>query len=257
MRLWNSIRPNRFWEVDALRGVAIVMMVIYHFTWDLWFFHIVSTEMFWSPFWKLFQRTTASLFLLLVGVSLTISYNRRKVNPQANGPHTLFWSYLRRGLYILGFGVIIGLFTRAAGTGRVDFGILHLIGAAIIITYPLLPYRWLNLVLGILILVVGPSVQALRVDTLWLVWLGPRPEYYPAVDYFSLMPWLGVVLIGIFLGNTLYAGGAPRFTMPQIGHWPPVRLLQLLGRNSLFIYLIHQPLLYGIVYLLVVLAGVR
>ncbi|MEZ4658417.1 MAG: heparan-alpha-glucosaminide N-acetyltransferase [Caldilineaceae bacterium] len=162
---------------------------------------------------------------------------------------------MRRGLYIFGFGVIIGLITRTAGTGRVDFGILHFIGVAIIITYPLLPYRWLNLALGVLILLAGPYVQAMRVETLWLVWLGPRPEYYPAVDYFPLMPWLGVVLLGIFGGNVLYAAGVPRFVMPQIGHWLPLRWLQLLGRNSLFIYLIHQPLLYGLVYLFVASAS--
>lgn len=253
MRIWSAIRPSRFWEVDALRGVAIVMMVTYHLMWDLWYFQIVSSETFLSLFWKLFQRTTASLFLLLVGVSLTISYQRRlRALTGADGAAVSpFVAHVRRGLYIFGLGVIVGLITRAAGTGRVDFGILHIIGVSIIITYPLLRYRWANLVAGLLILILGQYIQTIRVDTLWLVWLGPRPAFYPAVDYFPLMPWLGVVLIGIFLGNTLYTAAGARVQLPAVGGWMPLRVLQLLGRNSLLIYLVHQPLLYGLVYLFV------
>ncbi|MEZ4658418.1 MAG: heparan-alpha-glucosaminide N-acetyltransferase domain-containing protein [Caldilineaceae bacterium] len=95
MRLWSNIRPNRLWEVGALRGVAIVMMVTYHLMWDLWFFRLVANQTFLSLFWELFQRTTASLFLLLVGVSLTISYNRRRVD----SAHSLLWAYAARALH--------------------------------------------------------------------------------------------------------------------------------------------------------------
>ena len=69
-------KSTRFWEIDSLRGVAIIMMVIYHLMWDLWFFRIMPDVVLWSGFWKYFQRTTASLFIFVVGVSLTVSYTR-------------------------------------------------------------------------------------------------------------------------------------------------------------------------------------
>ena len=67
-------RTARFWEVDTLRGVAIVMMVIFHFMWDLWAYRIMPDLVLYAGFWKYFQRTTASLFIVLVGVSMTLSY---------------------------------------------------------------------------------------------------------------------------------------------------------------------------------------
>lgn len=68
-------RRRAFWEVDALRGIAIVLMVIYHFVYDLYFFQITDA-IFTNPFWFYFQRVDASTFILLVGVSLSISYTR-------------------------------------------------------------------------------------------------------------------------------------------------------------------------------------
>lgn len=67
---------RRFWEIDALRGVAIIMMVIYHLLWDLYFFAVLPNIALQVGFWKYYQRTTASLFLTLVGVSLVVSYKR-------------------------------------------------------------------------------------------------------------------------------------------------------------------------------------
>ena len=80
---------QRFWEVDALRGVAIVMMVIFHLMWDLWAFHVLPDVVLWAGFWKYFQRTTATLFIMLVGVSLTLSYRRAAAKQGTDGPQVL------------------------------------------------------------------------------------------------------------------------------------------------------------------------
>jgi len=77
-----------------------------------------------------------------------------------------------------------------------------------------------------------------------LLWLGLEPDNHMYVDYFPLIPWFGVVLIGIFLANILYADNIRRFPLPDLTHLRLVRMLQHLGQNSLMIYLIHQPLLF-------------
>lgn len=235
---------TRLWEIDALRGVAIVMMVIFHLMWDLWFFRILPGVVLYAGFWKYFQRTTAILFLLLVGVSLTVSYRRALAQP---GTGNQLWpKFLLRGLRIFGWGMVITLGVWVAGVGYVHFGILHLIGLSIILAYPLLAYRWLNLALWALFFVAGGWLQTVRVDFPWLVWLGLQPAHYAPNDYFPLIPWFGVVLLGIFLGNSFYGQQGRLISLPEWSGMPPIRLLQFLGRHSLTIYLIHQPILLAI-----------
>jgi hypothetical protein len=79
-------RPNpqgyspgvRFWEIDAMRGVAIITMIVYHTMWDLWFWGVFPDVVLWEGFWKYWQRFTANTFLILVGVSLTLVYRRER-----------------------------------------------------------------------------------------------------------------------------------------------------------------------------------
>jgi uncharacterized membrane protein len=242
----------RFWEIDALRGVAIIMMVTYHLMWDLWYYRLLPDVVLYAGFWKYFQRTTANLFLILVGVSLAVVTMRRMVNSRATRPP--FRPYLRRGLWVFGWGIVISLVVWAAGVGYVHFGVLHLIGFSTIAAYPLLRRRWLNLALWAIFFAAGYFLLEVRVDFPWLLWLGFTPYNYYPNDYFPVIPYFGVVLLGIFLGNSLYRPTARVFPLPAIGHWLPLRGLQWLGRHALVIYVIHQPLLFA---LLVALGLIR
>src|SRR5918997_4231137 len=141
-----AAKEERFWEVDAARGVAIVMMVAYHLTYDLETFGGYGIEST-SGFWAWFADVTASAFLFLVGISLAISYSR------AGSAH--FGKYLRRGIRILAYGMALTLIFLALGLGVVAFGILHLIGVSIILAYPLLKYRLANLFLGLCFISAG------------------------------------------------------------------------------------------------------
>ncbi len=241
-------RVSRFWEIDTLRGVAIVMMVIFHLMWDLVSFRILPDVVLYAGFWKYFQRSTAITFLLLVGISLTVSYRRAKERqPTSAG---LFTKFLWRGLRVFAIGMGFTLIAWATGFGYVHFGILHLIGAAIILTYPLLSYRWLNLGLWAIFYLLGGAIARVYLPHNWFAWLGLHTRLYAPLDYFPLIPWLGVVLLGVFLGNTLYQSTGRIFYLPDLSRLWPVRLLQFLGRHSLVIYVIHQPLLLVILYAL-------
>ena len=238
-----AAQDGRFWEVDAARGVAIAMMVVYHLTYDLDYFGgygIDSTLGVWAHF----ADATASAFLFLVGVSLAISYSKASA---ARRGRNLFGKYLLRGIRILAYGIVLTVVFLAFGMGVVAFGILHLIGVSIILAYPLLKYRLVNLFLGLCVIAAGWYMRAQEVssESAWLLPLGVVPENLFMPDYRPLLPWFGVVLLGLFAGNVLYASGkrpagVPR-RAPQIA-----RLLLPLGRNSLFIYLIHQPILVAL-----------
>jgi uncharacterized membrane protein len=231
-------KPNRFWEVDAARGVAIIMMVVYHTTYDLdalGGYDIRST----SGSWDLFADLTAGLFLFLVGVSLAISRTRTSLSGWR-----LFAKYLARGLRVLAYGMILTGVFLVLGMGVVAFGILHLIGVSIILAYPFLGLRFTNLILGTLIFATGQYIlaQGLTSESLWLSPFGILPEGVMMPDYRPLLPWFGVVLVGLFFGNLVYRDGLRPAS--QTNHVPmPARPLLPLGRNSLVIYLIHQPVI--------------
>jgi len=232
---------DRFWEVDAARGVAITMMIVYHSTYDLdtlGGYDIQST----SGHWALFADLTAGLFLFLVGVSLAVSRARTSMTGWK-----LFGKYLARGLRILAYGMILTVVFLVLGMGVVAFGILQLIGVSIILAYPFLGLRFTNLVLGTLIFAAGQYIMAQDPysQSFWLLPFGVVPEGVMMPDYRPLLPWFGVVLIGLFFGNVVYGDGRRPAVLKDKA---PVlaRPLLPLGRYSLFVYLIHQPIIVAL-----------
>ncbi|MFZ1756886.1 MAG: heparan-alpha-glucosaminide N-acetyltransferase [Caldilineaceae bacterium] len=238
-----STSTRRLWEIDAWRGLAIVSMVIYHFAWDLRVYAEVYIDLF-SPFWFYFQRSIASSFVLLVGISLTVSYNRAR--QKADGSDGLYWKFFRRGLLVLGTGLAMGTGLWLLGQGRIDFGVLHMIGVSIILAYPFLRFRWLNLLFIAILIPLSYYLQTIPTDTTAWVWLGITPPGYAPRDYFPLVHWFAVVLMGAFLGNSLYTGGVRQFSLRDYSAFFPFNLLGFLGKHSLIIYVIHQPILVGL-----------
>jgi uncharacterized membrane protein len=227
--------------VDAARGVAILMMIVYHTTYDLdtlGNYDIQST----TGYWVLFADITAGLFLFLVGVALAIS----RVRTGLTG-WRLVGKYLARGLRILAYGMVLTALFLSLGMGVVAFGILHLIGVSIILAYPFLRLRFTNLVLGTLIFAAGQYIlaQNLYSQSFWLLPFGVVPEGVLMPDYRPLLPWFGVVLIGLFFGNVVYGDGR-RPHVPEDKAPVLASPLLPLGRNSLFIYLIHQPIIIAL-----------
>lgn len=246
--LVNTDRKQRFWEIDALRGIAILMMIIYHVLFDLNYFGFTSTDLN-SPPVLVFLYPVGALFLLLVGISLTLSYNRVKNTLTKT---QLQLKYLKRGTSIFGLGLLITLVTWVyPHDGYIIFGVLHCIGLSILLAYPFLNTRRSALLVGLCCIVIGVVLRfSGTVDFPWLLWLGFVPSSFYTLDYFPLLPWFGVVLIGIFLGNTLYKNNTRIFTLKENPGFIGTRLLCLLGRHSLVIYLLHQLLIVGILYLL-------
>ena len=125
----------RFWEVDLVRGIAVIEMIYFHFMWDLSFFRISDVNML-SSGWQNFARSIGSTFIFVMGLSLTLTYNRAIAKGGGDG---LFNKFLRRGLKIFAWGMLITVATYFfAGRQFVVFGILHLLGATMILAYPFL-----------------------------------------------------------------------------------------------------------------------
>jgi uncharacterized membrane protein len=236
---------GRFWELDLLRGCAVIMMVVFHLAYDLNYFGAYGLDMH-SGFWFYLARVTAGTFILLVGVSLSLSAERARLL----GQQRLSVKFLKRGLKIFALGLGITAVTYLLiGNGFIVFGILHFIGLSIILAYPFLNLKAGNIIIGLIIIATGLYLQGTAVDFPWLLWLGLAPVNFYSIDYIPLFPWFGVVLIGIFLGDTFYGGYTRRIDLPDPSGSAPAMFFILLGRNSLLIYLIHQPVLITILYL--------
>jgi len=237
-----QVRKNRYPELDCLRGIAIVMMVIFHFVFDLSFFSLYPVTVD-SGLWRFFGYLTAVLFVMIAGTAVAIRSGR---NPVQDSWFRIAIPYFRRGLFLVGIGMGITLITWVylQGSGYVLFGILHLIGTATILAPVFFRFRAALIFPGIVLILAGWFIL-LPDGPLWLAWVGIHPIDFYSVDYTPLIPWLGYYLLGMGIGYHLYPGGVRKYPLParieRMCRYPAIP-----GRHSLIIYLVHQPILIGI-----------
>lgn len=231
--------PLRLPVLDLFRGGAVLLMLVYHFFFDLNYFGVVSIRFQTDPFWLSLRAVIVGGFVLAVGVSLALS-TRNGLN---------LWRFVRRqavlgmaaGLVSLGTYLIFPL-------TWVVFGVLHFIFVARILALPFLRLYVLNMVLGVAFILVGLSVQHPVFNHPWLHWLGMMTHKPFTEDYVPVLPWLGVLLLGVYIGQSMLRRGQP-FLSTALS-LPGFRMLSWMGRNSLLIYLLHQPLFMGVLYLI-------
>jgi uncharacterized membrane protein len=241
-----ELKKERFWEIDVVRAIAIVIMIVFHIFFDLNLFCNFTFNI-QSGFWFWLVRVNASVFLLLVGISLTLSFSR----VQDWSLRELTKKYLKRGIRIFGWGMLITIITwMFFSAGTIFFGVLHLIGLSIILAIPFLKRKNASLLLGIILVVIGLFLGTLSFEFNYLLWLGFTPENLYTFDYFPLLPWFGVVLIGMFLGKTLYPNGERKMKVFENKSFPLQKKICFIGNHSLFIYLVHQPVLIAIISML-------
>src|SRR5689334_15993286 len=120
----------RIWEIDALRGVAVILMIYFHLMWDLQFNGMSQVNVFSAP-WQFFARSIGTTFTFLLGLSLYL------VSTRLPNQATLWRYSLRRGGTIFAMGMVVTIATFfALGDDYVRFGILHLLGLTLILATP-------------------------------------------------------------------------------------------------------------------------
>ena len=214
---------QRLWQIDFIRGLAIVGMIIYHLIFDLYFFGRGDLNPF-SPPLIIFARFVASVFLFLVGVTFFLSWKKYPRHRQ------LFIHNLKRSLLIFLAASLVSLVTFLIDPSlTVRFGILHLISISLLL---LLPFSLIR-------------SSVLLLATAFIFLLAPFPSSaLPAFDYYPLFPWFGLVLLGFALAPKIPLSHQVRPPSPLFSP------LLFLGRHSLIVYLLHQPLLIFFIYLI-------
>ena len=213
-------------ELDSLRATALVMMLVLNFVTDLNHFGIMNTET--GDQWWWLARIAASLFVGISGVSYFLAHRLEYDFTKTSGrtQRLIFWAFV--------ITIITYIFEPSA---YVRFGVLHLLALASIVAFPVARKPEFALGIGLILLIIPLSSNSN------LVWLGLRETGFLAVDYFPLNPWLGIFFIGLALASRIYPEGKP---LTEI-QWPEKWLW--FGRNTLTIYVIHQPILIGLLIL--------
>lgn len=235
----DAARP-RYAIVDIARGVAIIAMVAYHFCWDLSYFRFIAADVGFDPTWVLIARSILAAFLFLVGVGLVLGHGR-----------AIRWnSFWRRWLFVVAGALVITVATWFAfPQSFVYFGVLHaialfsLMGLAFVRT-PL----WLAVIVAAAVIALPFFYSDPLFNEKAWSWIGFWQVPPPTNDLVPVIPWFGAVLLGLIAMRLVLASAwAPRLAaIAPAGRLP--RLLAFLGRWSLLIYVLHQPLLLGLVY---------
>jgi uncharacterized membrane protein len=233
-------KPARIWELDALRGIAIILMALFHTIFSLNVFYGYKNFNYAEGFWFYEGRVSAILFIVLVGVAGSLTLKRY-------GKNEALKKNAYRGLRLIGLGMLVTVasyFFDPANT--IWFGILHFLGVAVLISIPLLEFTGLNLLLAAILLAAYYPISAIRGEGYLGLIFGIYPPGFQTYDHYALIPWLGFVLIGVALSNWLYKNGKPLIKrQPSL----PEKALTLAGRYSLWIYIIHVPVILTLMWL--------
>lgn len=217
------MKQPRFPLIDHIRGFAIVLMIFFHFFYNLNLFKYVTIDFQRDLFWFILPRIIVMLFLFCVGISL----------PLGHLPSIKWPKFCKRFAFVTIGAVGISVITYILFPTRwIYFGTLHCIALCSLLALPFIKYPKISLITGATLLIPG----FFKITIPWFT------MSHRSMDYIAPFPWLGWVLIGIF---TFHVNFHRINTEKLIGG----RYLSFLGRHSLIIYLTHQPLLYGLVFI--------
>ena len=232
-----SARPvARIVAIDNLRGLAVIAMVAYHFCFDLRYFRLTQWDFYHDPFWLHARTAILSSFLIIAGMSLVLA-NRRDDGANC-------WRHV--GIIAACAMAVSAASYALFPQSWIWFGVLHALAVSLVLARPLVQRPTLALVVGIAVIAAGNLFAHPTFDNRAIGWIGfmtakPRTE-----DYVPLFPWAGVLLVGIAAGHALLRNEFRSISLA--GKLP--RWMGWLGRHSLTVYLVHQPMLLGALFVM-------
>lgn len=236
---------RRIHLLDEIRGGAVLCMVFYHgfYTFSA-FYHWDWCTMLYE-FFRPIEPAFAALFIFISGIAANLTR-----------------SNLSRGIKLAVIAAAITIITLIVTPQQpIYFGVLHLLAAGMILSGLILPLLnklpvWPSVAICAVIVMLtydvwngyigfftAPLIQLpeFLYSTDWLCWLGMYTGDFFSADYFPILPWLFVFLGGVFFGRFAKTERFPEWTYRN-----HVRFFSFIGRHALIIYLVHQPLFYGI-----------
>lgn len=213
----------RYPIVDFIKGFTVILMIFFHFCFDLNYFKLINVDIINGPFWWFLPRLIVFLFFFAVGMSLKIAHSKN-----------IHWkSFLKREFRLILLAALISIATKLFFPDNwIYFGTLHSIAIVSLFALPFLKYEKVALTLGILLfffsIVFNKNVPWFELPI-------------ASFDYISPFPWIGAVFFGIYATKqNLHK----MFSSTKITN---SKSLNLLGSHSLAIYIVHQPILFSFI----------
>lgn len=238
-----KMEKERYYVIDFIRAFVILNMIIYHALWDIVYLFDRDIEWYVSDMGEIWQRFICITFIVLSGFCWSMSRN-----------------HVKRGIYTLVMGAVISVITMIfVPEGTIKYGILTMIGSAVLIMIPLekvLKYAndWGGFILSILLYVFTKDINrgyllfySVKVPEYlyrgeFMTYLGFEEEGFYSADYFSLIPWIFVFISGYFLYRIM-----KRKNLIMTLKGVPNHIIEGISRGSLVIYMLHQPVVYGLI----------
>lgn len=228
--------------IDFLRGVALIAMTLFHFGWDLEMFGFVERGFASQPAMIWFARCIASSFLFLVGFSLVL----------AHYPSIKWPGFLKRLVMVGGAAAVITIATYFATPDIfIFFGILHHIALASLfgLLFLRLPAVW-SLIAAIGVLMLFAYGRGTFFDAPWWWWSGLNAFVPRSSDYVPIFPFFAAVLLGVSCAKWMRKSDSFSRLSEITLSGKPTNLLKFIGQHSLIYYLVHQPVLIAILYMI-------
>lgn len=239
-------KSRRIWSMDELRGVAVFCMIFYHGFYTVGFLFGNPWGVFFFRFFMPAEPFFAGLFMFISGIACNLSH-----------------SNLSRGLKLLAIALGVTLVTwLALPDNIITFGILHFLAVCMILAGLLMKFvnrfrfSWIPVAVCAVLCLFTMNVQngflgpggaltfplpQVLYATNWLAPLGFHNKLFRSADYFPLLPWIFVYAAGVFVGKLAKAGKFPEFLYQS--RFP---FFSWFGRHALILYLVHQPVIYGV-----------
>jgi uncharacterized membrane protein len=222
---------GRIFLLDVLRGFAICGMIIFHICYLLTLFQVWDINPTKGIFFFL-AKITQITFLTLVGIGLSISAKKYSW-------HTFQIRQWKRVLLILSCAFIVSISTLIfIPNVYVRFGVLHLIGTGILFFSFVGTNTFRALLISLMVFLLTFLKDWWKGPFLWLYPFGFFHRSFASIDFFPIVPWLGVIALGVFFGNII---DFKKLNMPERSPW--YSSFAFLGRYALFIYMVHVPII--------------
>ncbi|MDO5844472.1 MAG: heparan-alpha-glucosaminide N-acetyltransferase [Methanocorpusculum sp.] len=243
---------ERYWEIDAVRGISLIGMIFFHTIFILSVFHIIDGSV-WVWVCSYIEFGTA-IFVIISGMALVLRHARMADKPRKD----YYLAIVKRAVEIIIIGVAVAVICSVLiyffiGDGRyMYFNFLQMMGVCMLISIPFLRFGKWNFIPAVLIFILGLFLETLS-GPAFLMPFGILPDGFMPRDYFPFVKWLGVMLLGVGLGSVFYPHGFRRFSLPKANS--VAKALAVVGKYPLQIYLIHLPVIGAVVFLIVVISG--
>lgn len=254
-----TVKGDRYWEIDAIRGVSLFGMLFFHFLACMVLLHIIEETHGFLLYYSSIVIVSAA-FILIAGVALVLRYNRTLGKPMGD----YYKNIAKKAVVLFIIAMCITALTWLASVAIfhndvfIKFGFLHMLSISMLISIPFLRFGKWNILFGFILILIGylviPGIQ--DPSLLYPIGIHGADFLQHTPDYFPLLPWTGFLLFGIGIGNIFYPKGIRRFSVPK----PHVvgKFFAKIGNGkvTLVIYLIHMPIIFAILWIFTLITGI-